>query len=122
MAKSFEGLSRTDPRGLEPAGRERELPGEPLLIEGGQGRPRTVAAAEPLPEVVSSSLHVSVAALGGDSAPFLFHSQEMADGGQEVGAETGVGGGLWLSMGSSARDTKPQSNETSWWNFRPQGR
>lgn len=33
--------------------------------------------------------------------------------------EGGAGG---LSMGSPARDTKPQSSETSQWNFRPQGR
>lgn len=73
MAKSFEGLSRTNPRGMEPAG--RESPREPLLTAGRA----SVAAGETLSDMAPPSLSVSAVTLEVTLHLFFFHSQEMAE-------------------------------------------
>lgn len=78
MAKSFEGLSRTDPRGLEPAG--RGISREPLLTTGEGGPPP--AGPWMLEGPCWALLAISVATLG--VTLDLFHSQEVA--GVGVGA------------------------------------
>lgn len=83
MAKSFEGLSRMDPRGLEPAG--RESPREPLLTAG---RARSLqdreAAGETVSDEAAPSLCVSVATLGMVMHLFFFTARKwltVGDGG-----------------------------------------
>lgn len=99
MAKSFEGLSKTDPRGLELAG--QESPGEPLLTAGEGGAPPGLRGCWRNPARVSPPSLCVCIATPGDSAPFLFHSQGVADG------EWWWGRGVL--MVSVARDTRPRA-------------
>lgn len=96
MAKSFEGLSKTDPRGLELAG--QESPGEPLLTAGGRAPPGRWLLEKP--RLTFSHHSMSATQAWGTLHLFCFAARKWL-------VLSGGGGGGGVLMVPSAGDTRP---------------